>query len=82
MPQVDLGSGKGRILFISWQSFPIKSDFQLTLLEPARFSLVGMTVSGFGESTPPARDFTNFYQQDAEDGVELMKILGFSKSRY
>ena len=31
------------------------------------------------ESTPPARDFTDFYQQDAEDGVQLMKILGFSK---
>ena len=54
----------------------------MKLLEPARFSLVGMTVSGFGESTPPGRDFTNFYQQDAEDGVELMKILGFSKSGY
>ena len=50
------------------------------MLDPAKFSLVGMTVAGFGESTPPARDFTNFYQQDAEDGVELMKILGFPKS--
>ena len=52
----------------------------MRLFDPAKFSLVGMTVAGFGESTPPARDFTNFYQQDAEDGVELMKILGFSKS--
>ena len=57
----------------------MKCNFQLRLLDPAKFSLVGMTVAGFGDSTPPARDFTNFYQQDAEDGVELMKILGFSK---
>ena len=54
--------------------------FQLRFFDPTKFSLVGMTVAGFGESTPPARrEFNDFYQRDAEDGVELMKILGFNK---
>jgi len=75
------GHGEQAVLLLPGALGTAASDWmpQLKLLEPARFSLVGMTVSGFGESTPPARDFTNFYQQDAEDGVELMKILGFSK---
>ena len=37
-------------------------------------------MAGYGESTPPGRTFTNFYREDAEDAVELMKTLGFDKS--
>ena len=54
--------------------------FQLQSLDPSQFSLVGMTMAGYGESTPPGRTFTNFYREDAEDAVELMKTLGFDKS--
>ena len=38
-----------------------------------------MTMAGYGESTPPGRVFTNFYREDAEDAVELMRTLGFDK---
>jgi len=75
------GHGQQAVLLLPGALGSAATDWmqQLRLLDPAKFSLVGMTVAGFGDSTPPARDFTNFYQQDAEDGVELMKILGFSK---
>jgi len=52
---------------------------QLEGLCPRTFSLVGWDPPGYGDSRPPARDFDNFFQTDADMAVATMKRLGFSR---
>jgi len=52
---------------------------QLEGLCPHTFSLVGWDPPGYGDSRPPARDFNDFFQADAEMALATMKSLGFPK---
>merc|ERR1712130_912832 len=52
---------------------------QMEGLCPRTFSLVGWDPPGYGDSRPPARDFNDFFQADAEMAVATMKRLGFSR---
>lgn len=54
-----------------------KTDFgpQLKSLNKERFTVVGWDPRGNGNSRPPERDFPlNFYERDAKDAVDLMKV--------
>ena len=53
---------------------------QLSGLSPLEFSLVGWDPPGYGGSRPPGRDFTDFFQRDAELAVTTMHKLGFQRS--
>lgn len=52
---------------------------QLSGLCPLEFSLVGWDPPGYGDSRPPGRDFTDFFQRDAELAVTTMHRLGFHR---
>lgn len=54
-----------------------QTDFgpQLKGLNKERFTVVGWDPRGYGRSRPPSRDFPrNFFERDAKDGVDLMKV--------
>jgi len=52
---------------------------QLEGLDPNLFSIVGWDPPGYGQSRPPARDFTDFFRKDAEVAVATMTKLGFDR---
>ena len=49
----------------------------------SKFTIVGFDPRGYGNSRPPSRDFSispvHFLKQDALDGHNLMKLLGFDR---
>ena len=54
-----------------------RTDFgpQLKSLNKERFTVVGWDPRGYGRSRPPDRDFpSDFFERDAKDGVDLMKV--------
>lgn len=54
-----------------------RTDFdpQLKGLDKERYTVVGWDPRGYGRSRPPSRDFPpNFFERDAKDGVDLMKV--------
>ena len=57
------------------------SDFspQITGFSESDFTIIGWDPPGYGKSQPPARDFKNFFQQDAEMAVKMMNNLGFQR---
>ena len=53
------------------------TDFgpQLKSLNKEMFTIVGFDPRGYGRSRPPERDFPpNFFERDAKDAVDLMKV--------
>ncbi|XP_031431143.1 valacyclovir hydrolase isoform X2 [Clupea harengus] len=58
------------------------TDFgpQLKGLDKKRFTVVAFDPRGYGSSRPPIRDFpSDFFHRDAQDGLQLMQVLGFSR---
>ena len=57
------------------------SDFspQINGFSESDFTIIGWDPPGYGKSQPPARDFKNFFQQDAEIAVKMMNNLGFQR---
>lgn len=54
-----------------------RTDFgpQLKSLNKERFTVVGWDPRGYGQSRPPDRDFpVDFFERDAKDAVDLMKV--------
>lgn len=54
-----------------------RTDFgpQLKGLNKELLTVVGWDPRGYGQSRPPSRDFPlNFFERDAKDGIELMKV--------
>lgn len=54
-----------------------RTDFgpQLKSLSKQRFTVVGWDPRGYGQSRPPDRDFPpDFFERDAKDAVDLMKV--------
>nr|XP_033790729.1 valacyclovir hydrolase isoform X2 [Geotrypetes seraphini] len=70
-------SRSGIYLFGSGQT-----DFgpQLKSLNKEHFTIVAWDPRGYGNSIPPNRDFPpDFFERDAKDAVDLMKVLNFKK---
>ena len=50
-------------------------------LAESGFRVIGLTLRGYGQSTPKPRDFPdNFYQRDCDDLLAFMDALGVSKA--
>ncbi|KAM6922038.1 valacyclovir hydrolase [Xenentodon cancila] len=76
------GRGKHAVLLLPGALGSTKTDFgpQLKSLNKECFTLVGCDPRGYGQSRPPDRDFPpDYFERDAKDAVDLMKMLGFSK---
>lgn len=77
-----VGSGPHPVLLIPGACGSIWTDFkpQVENLNREKFTVVAWDPPGYGNSRPPEKKFTlDFYQEDAEMGVELMKALNFEK---
>merc|ERR1719508_694595 len=57
------------------------SDFspQIEEFDGSHFTIIGWDPPGYGKSQPPARDFKNFFRQDAKMAVKTMNNLGYDK---
>ncbi|KAM3875815.1 valacyclovir hydrolase [Diretmus argenteus] len=76
------GRGKHPVLLLPGALGSARTDFgpQLKSLSKERFTVIGWDPRGYGNSRPPERDFPpHFFERDAEDAVELMKVLGFGR---
>ncbi|XP_077389841.1 valacyclovir hydrolase isoform X1 [Festucalex cinctus] len=76
------GSGNHAVLLLPGALGSTKTDFQpqLKSLNQDLFTVVGWDPRGYGQSRPPDRDFPlDFFERDARDAVDLMRILGFAK---
>jgi len=76
----DLGSGEP-IVMIHGLLGTARSDLgQVMDWLSADYRVIGLTLRGYGESTPKPRDFPpNFYRRDAEDVLAFMDALGLQK---
>jgi len=75
------GDGEHPLLFMPGALGTALSDFgpQIEGFSASDFTIIGWDPPGYGKSRPPARDFKNFFQEDARMAVEMMKTLGFQK---
>ncbi|XP_068176068.1 valacyclovir hydrolase [Antennarius striatus] len=76
------GRGKHALLLLPGALGSTRTDFgpQLKSLNKERFTVVGWDPRGYGQSRPPDRDFPpDYFERDAKDAVDLMKVLGFGK---
>lgn len=64
-------------ILVSSTAGSTQTDFgpQLKSLNKERFTVVGWDPRGYGQSRPPDRDFpSDFFERDAKDAVDLMKV--------
>lgn len=64
-------------ILVSSTTGSTRTDFgpQLKSLNKERFTVVGWDPRGYGQSRPPDRDFpSDFFERDAKDAVDLMKV--------
>ncbi|XP_013880160.1 valacyclovir hydrolase [Austrofundulus limnaeus] len=76
------GGGKHVVLLLPGALGSSRTDFgpQLEALNKEVFTVVGWDPRGYGRSRPPDRDFPpDFFERDAKDAVDLMKVLGFGR---
>lgn len=75
------GDGDHPLLFLPGALGTALTDFspQIEGFSESEFTIIGWDPPGYGKSQPPARDFKNFFQEDAVMAVEMMKTLGFHK---
>jgi len=75
------GDGPHPLLFMPGALGTAMSDFapQINGFSESDFTIIGWDPPGYGKSQPPARDFKNFFQEDAEMAVKMMNNLGFNK---
>ena len=75
------GDGAHPLLFMPGALGTAMSDLspQIEGFSESDFTIIGWDPPGYGKSRPPARDFKNFFQEDAKMAVEMMKQLGFEK---
>ena len=78
---VKRGDGPHPLLFMPGALGTAMSDFspQINGFSELDFTIIVWDPPGYGKSQPPARDFKNFFQQDAEIAVKMMNNLGFQR---
>jgi len=78
---VKRGSGSHPLLFLPGALGTATSDFspQIDNFDPNHFTIIGWDPPGYGKSSPPIRNFENFFNKDADMAVATMKNLGFEK---
>ncbi|KAK7802299.1 hypothetical protein U0070_012821, partial [Myodes glareolus] len=76
------GEGEHAVLLLPGMLGSGSTDFapQLQNLNKKRFTVVAWDPRGYGQSRPPDRDFPlDFFERDAKDAVDLMKVLQFKQ---
>lgn len=76
------GEGEHAVLLLPVMLGCGENDFapQLKNLSKKLFTVVAWDPRGYGHSRPPDRDFpVDFFERDAKDAVDLMKMLKFKK---
>nr|XP_033790733.1 valacyclovir hydrolase isoform X6 [Geotrypetes seraphini] len=76
------GTGSHAVLLLPGVLGSGQTDFgpQLKSLNKEHFTIVAWDPRGYGNSIPPNRDFPpDFFERDAKDAVDLMKVLNFKK---
>ncbi|XP_036042770.1 valacyclovir hydrolase [Onychomys torridus] len=76
------GEGDHAVLLLPGMLGSGSTDFapQLQSLNKKRFTVVAWDPRGYGQSRPPDRDFPrDFFERDAKDAVDLMKVLQFKQ---
>uniref|UniRef100_A0A8D2D1B9 AB hydrolase-1 domain-containing protein n=1 Tax=Sciurus vulgaris TaxID=55149 RepID=A0A8D2D1B9_SCIVU len=76
------GEGEHALLLLPGMLGCGEFDFapQLKNLNKKLFTVVAWDPQGYGHSRPPDRDFqVDFFERDAKDAVDLMKMLKFKK---
>jgi len=78
---VKRGDGDHPLLFMPGALGTAMSDFspQIEEFDGSHFTIIGWDPPGYGKSQPPARDFKNFFRQDAKMAVKTMNNLGYDK---
>ncbi|XP_022442258.1 valacyclovir hydrolase isoform X1 [Delphinapterus leucas] len=76
------GGGEHAVLLLPGMLGSGETDFgpQIENLNKKLFTVVAWDPRGYGRSRPPDRDFpVEFFERDAKDAVDLMKMLKFKK---
>ncbi|KAM9076620.1 valacyclovir hydrolase isoform 1-T1 [Megaptera novaeangliae] len=76
------GGGEHAVLLLPGMLGSGETDFgpQIENLNKKLFTVVAWDPRGYGHSRPPDRDFpVEFFERDAKDAVDLMKMLKFKK---
>jgi len=78
---VKRGDGAHPLLFMPGALGTAMSDFspQIEGFDASHFTIIGWDPPGYGKSRPPAREFKNFFQEDAKMAVKTMTSLGYDK---